>query len=332
MKKILFFALACLSLGFLVYFLVDFKTQQKPSLKILTYSSFAGVYGPGSAIKAEFEKTCSCRLQWFLAEDSTALLQRFLFLSKIDMVIGWDQITRPLGHENLWEDLSFLKEIISIESPFLTSSFFIPLDWSPIGFIYKKPEYKVSSLKSLKNFKAKISFPEPRASTLGLQFYYWLYEVFKGNRGSIALFLKGLKNRIYGPVFSWSLAYGFFQKGQTQMALSYFSSLLYHQKEESDKNYFFAEFEEGHPYQLEFFSVSKISNNKKLALKLAEFLLSQQAQEILLERHYMFPVSKKAGLKSFSHLKKLKLLSYKQLDEFIKNESQLLELWKENLH
>ena len=332
MKKGLFYILAILLAVFFIHFLTNFQPRQKTSLKILTYSSFAGMYGPGQAIQSEFEKICNCQLQWFLVEDSTTLLQRFLFLPKIDMVIGWDQITWPVDHKDLWEDLSALKKFLSIKNPFLKNSFFIPLDWSPIGFIYKQTEYKVSFLKSLTNFKAKISFPEPRASTLGLQFYYWIYEVFNGDKDSISQFLKKLKTRVYGPVFSWSLAYGFFKQGQTQMALSYLSSLLYHQKEEPNQSYFFAEFKEGHPYQLEFFSVSKKSKNKNLSLKFAEFLLSKKAQEIILKKHYMFPVSKQLSLDLPFPIKKPKLLSYKKLEEFIKNKQNLLELWEENLH
>ncbi|MDE0091700.1 MAG: thiamine ABC transporter substrate-binding protein, partial [Oligoflexia bacterium] len=286
MTKILFYIVTILLAVFFIYFLMDFQTK-KPRLKILTYSSFAGVYGPGPAIKREFEKVCGCQLHWFLAEDSTALLQRFLFLPEIDIVIGWDQITWPLAYKGLWEDISVLKGSLSLENRFLESDFFVPLDWSPIGFIYKKPEYKMSSLKSLKDFSAQISLPEPRTSTLGLQFYYWVYEVFNGDKALISQFLTELKTRIYGPVFSWSLAYGFFRKGQTQMALSYLSSLLYHQKEEPERDYFFADFEEGHPYQLEFFSVSKLSKNKALALSFSEFLLSDKVQEIILEKHYM---------------------------------------------
>ena len=331
MKKGLFYILAIFLVSS-VYFLISFKAHQKTSLKILTYSSFSGVYGPGPVIKKEFEAICNCQLQWFLVEDSTALLQRFLFLPKIDMVIGWDQITWPIHYHELWEDLSFLQKLLSIESPFLNSGFFIPLDWSPIGFIYKEPKYKISSLESLKNFKAKISFPEPRSSTLGLQFYYWIYEVFKADKNAISHFLEELKTQVYGPVFSWSLAYGFFKQGQTQTALSYLSSLLYHQKEEPNKSYFFSEFKEGQPYQLEFFSVSKNSKNKKLALKFAEFLLSKRAQEIIVEKHYMLPVSKQFPVNSLSHLKQPKLLSYKKLDEFIKNKQNLLELWEEKLH
>ena len=327
MKKIGFYILAILVFGFFIYFTINFQPPKKSHLKVLTYSSFAGLYGPGPSLKKEFESLCDCNLQWFLVEDSNSLLQRFLFLPEIDVVIGWDQITWPIKQKELWEDLSFLKDFIYIKNSFIDHSVFIPLDWSPIGFIYKEPEHKVSSLKDLKNFKGKISFPEPQASTLGLQFYYWIYEIFNGDRELIFQFLTELKPKVYGTVFSWSLAYGFFRKGQTQMSLSYLSSLLYHQQEEPDKNYFFADFKEGQPYQLEFFSVSKNSKNKDLALKFSKFLLSKKAQKIILDRHYMLPVSKELKLDSSLNLKIPLLISYDRLEEFIKNKQNLLELW-----
>ncbi|MCY4321976.1 MAG: thiamine ABC transporter substrate-binding protein [Bdellovibrionaceae bacterium] len=331
MKKKLFYSIIFLLLGFVIYSQINFK-DQKNQLKVLTYSSFAGVHGPGIDIKKEFESICNCELQWFLAEDSTFLLQRFLLLPDIDIVIGWDQITLPLNQKKLWEDISIFKKFLSKKESFLSSQFFIPLDWSPIGFIYKENKYKITSLKSLTSFKAKVSFPEPRTSSLGLQFYYWIYEVFGGDKLLISEFLKSFKSRIYGPVFSWSLAYGFFRKGQTQMSLSYLSSLLYHQKEEPDQDYFFADFQEGHPYQVEFFSVSKKSKNKELVLKFSEFLLSKKAQKIILEKHYMFPVSVKLSAPSILKLKDIKLISYKRLNEFIADKQNLLELWKENLN
>ena len=332
MKKVGLYVLAIgMLLSFFIYFLINFQTK-KAHLKVLTYSSFSGVYGPGPSIKSEFESICDCRLQWFLVEDSTSLYQRFLFLPEIDVVIGWDQITWPIKQKDLWEDLSFLKNFLSIKNSFIDNSFFIPIDWSPIGFIYKKPEHKISSLKSLKDFKGKISFPAPQASTLGLQFYYWIYSVFNGDRALMAQFLTEIKAKVYGPVFSWSLAYGFFRKGQTQMSLSYLSSLLYHQKEEPDKSYFFSYFKEGHPYQLEFFSVSKASKNKDLALKFSKFLLSKKVQEIILDRHYMLPVSKALELDSSLYSKNPLLLSYDKLEEFINNKQELLELWDKILH
>ncbi len=310
------------------------KSPRLPVLKILTYSSFVGVLGPGRIIQQSFESFCKCQIQWFLTEDSTALKQRWAIVPDIDIVIGWDQITLITAPSQQWEDISSLKnQLISssaVWNHFSHHPYFLPLDWSPIGFLHKKPISIPLSLKSLYKIKGPITFPEPRSSSLGLQFYYWIYEVMQGDKKQIAHFLKQMKSKIYGPLFSWSLSYGAFQKGQSQLGLSYLSSLIYHQKE-GEGSYFFSYFKEGHPYQVEFLSISKYSKNKKLAFELAQFLLSKKIQKLILETHYMFPVSKGMNHKILSH-REIKPISYNKLDKFIKEKKDLLNLWEENLY
>ncbi len=335
----IFLSFAIIGLG-ISAFLFFSKIPEKKILKVLTYSSFAGVYGPGRDLKEIFKSFCECELQWFLAEDSTALSQRFALIPGIDVVIGWDQITLQSAEKGQWENLDLLKEKFIKEGihrdfgkeSFLQNPYFFPLDWAPIGFIHKDKNRSLESLKSLYKIKGKISLPEPHSSTLGLQFYYWIYEVFEGNAQDLFHFLKTLKNKIYGPVFSWSLAYGFFQKGQTDMGLSYLSSLLYHQKEDKGKPHFFAYFKEGHPCQFEFFSISKKSKNKKLALVFATFLLSKEAQKLIQEKHYMFSVSKEIGTHKLLKQEQVKFISYKRLNDFIHNKEDLLKMWEKTLY
>ena len=326
-----FIYLFLLTAGLIFIFFYS-KTPPKAQLKILTYSSFAGLSGPGRVIKQHFEAFCGCEIIWILAEDSTALRQRFELISGIDMVIGWDQISLLSAKDDYWEDISFLKKNLKLSyrivdsEVFFQNPRFFPLDWSPIGFLRKDPLLYVKSLKSLPEAKGKISFPEPRSSMLGLQFYYWIYEVFKGNETQISRFLKRMRHKVYGPAHSWSLSYGFFQKGKTDRGLSYLSSLLYHQNQDK---YFFTWIKEGQAYQVEFFSVSKKAPNKKQALEFAKFLVSKKAQKIIMEKHYMFSI-----LKEHKLLQKepIKLISYKRLDKFIKNKQDLLDLWKKNLY
>ena len=46
--------------------------------------------------------------------------------------------------------------------------------------------------------------------------------------------VKSIKKSAYGPITSWSLAYGLFRRGRVGMSLSYLTSLAYHQLEEKD--------------------------------------------------------------------------------------------------
>ncbi len=309
----------------------NFSSPQKKSIKILTYSSFAGLYGAGRFLQAEFEKNCDCKVEWFLAEDSTTLLQRLHIYPAIDVVIGFDQLSiMNQGMYKLqWEKLSFIKKPFYEEARKWRGDFWIPIDWAPIGFIFKNSEENIKELKKLHHVKNKISFPEPVSSTLGLQFYYWIYEVFSGDVHRIKVFLNQMKNKIYGPVFSWSLAYGYFQKGRVSMSLSYLTSLMYHIKEEQNSSYKFSYFQEGHPYQVEFAAVPKSCENCLLAFQFIKFLLSPASQTLIRDKHYMLSVLKN---KNQSFLKKPTLISYDRLDEFMKNKDSLLKIWKESLY
>lgn len=321
------------------------KRFNKLNLKILTYSSFVGLYGPGKTLQQEFEKFCDCKIEWFVAEDSTTLLQRLFILPSVDLVIGLDQITVMEADLTQWKPVSFLKnnfknssipkDVQLGKSASLSqkkSDFFIPIDWSPIGFISKNQLTNLDRLKDLPKVPWKISFPEPQSSTLGLQFYYWIYEEFQSDLSKIKIFLTQLKTKVYGPVFSWSLSYGYFQKGRVGMSLSYLSSLAYHLKEENIQDYKFNYFQKGHPYQVELAALPKTCKNCKLGTQFLEFLLSPKAQSIVRDKNYMFAVGRTATSSSFFDLKKPQLISYKLLEEFVENKELLLKTWKEFLY
>ena len=358
MKRVFWFFFFLVAFVFLTrsFYIALKNPLAPPSLKILTYSSFAGAYGPGNLLKEEFEKHCDCMVQWFLSEDSTLLAQRFYLLPKIDMVLGWDQITKlsssssnhlkttnpsktaeKAGSE-LWENLSlfgknhihprFLKLFDSQATWF--SDFFIPYNWSPIGFLTKDISQKKQTLQleDLAKLPGRFSIPEPRTSNLGLQFYYWIYESYEGDLTKIENYLKQIKNKIHGPVPSWSLAYALFRKGQTHLGFSYLSSLLYHEKEEPDQKYFFLSFESAHPYQVELFSISKTAKNKALAFRFAKLLLSKKGQDILRNNNYMFALEDHLAIEREAPAQFLK---YNLLDSFMNQKPELLDLWQKTL-
>ena len=188
----------------------------------------------------------------------------------------------------------------------------------------------MQSLQDLSLLPKKISFPEPRTSTLGLQFYYWMYSQASSMENLKSL-LKKLKNTIYGSLSSWSLSYGLFQKNHVDMSLSYLTSLIYHHKEQRDTRYKFAYFKEGHPYQVEFAGIPASCVNCNLAQDFVLFLTKPPVQKILLETHYMLPVIKNFNTQDFLQLRLPKLISYKRLEEFLDKKQQLLKMWQEVL-
>ncbi len=66
---------------------------EKPVLTVYTYSSFAGEYGPGASVKARFEQTCGCTLEWVETDDAGTLLARLKLegeKTRADVVLGLD--------------------------------------------------------------------------------------------------------------------------------------------------------------------------------------------------------------------------------------------------
>src|ERR1700759_3690832 len=65
----------------------------KPTLTIYTYDAFATDGGPGPALKAGFEKTCGCTVDFVGTDSSIGALRRLQLegaTSKADIVLGLD--------------------------------------------------------------------------------------------------------------------------------------------------------------------------------------------------------------------------------------------------
>ena len=273
------------------FFISPEANREKPVLRILTYSSFVSLYGPGRLLKEEFEKQCSCEIHWIKGEDSTGLIQRLALNLKIDLVIGLDQLSLLKTKPSLWKSTVLSKKIFIPEMQSFLDSPFVPINWAPIGWIYKTDlSDSLNDISDIPLLLKKISFPDPHSSTLGLQFYYWIYTYFAKDKEKIKSFLKRLKPKVYGSITSWSLAYGFFQKGHVALSLSYLTSLAYHIREERSSAYRFAYFKGGHPYQVEFAGIPESCLNCREAEAFVKFLLSPQSQTLIMNTHYMFPL------------------------------------------
>ena len=113
------------------------------------------------------------------------------------------------------------------------------------------------------------------------------------------------------------------------MSLSYLTSLIYHRREERDLSRRFAYFEKGHPYQVEYTAVPETCKECRTALRFVNFLLKPQAQKVLMESHFMFPVVPKVETELFSRLKVPSAISYHLLSDFLRNKEKILKIWKE---
>ena len=310
----------------------------------MTYSSFVNLFGPGYEIKKEFEKTCACQIKWITTPDSTLFTSKLALKKdgfKIDVLLGFDQLSikklKKLNWENWYNkktvskinpslknvdsvSLKQLKKIFNKPVKQFVSHQFVPYNWSPMTFFARntgrnsgEASHSVMGLQDLldKKFENQISLPSPRFSTVGFQFYYWVWSVFKDKTKD---FLKVFKHQLYGLPPSWSTSYALFQRGHVLLSFSHFSSLLYH-RQKKQKEFYPLFFKQGHPYQVELAGVSSFCSQCVLGKKFIQFLLSPPAQQILKNKNYMFPVISKASKNNILPTT-FKLISYAGLKEF----------------
>lgn len=299
--KFLVFSVSCL-VGLLFFVRVFTPEPTKADLIVYAYSSFTASWGAGPVLKKKFEEHCQCKIQIRDAEDGRLLVQRLQLEGQregADVVIGlnqWDvdEAVDKLGFQSTempsglltWD---FLSPVISSRGPLL------PFDWGLLT-INTKISNPIATAKNLEELLSQLppkslALQDPRTSAPGLTFLFWLVQAL-GEEKAFA-YLDRLHEKIFSIAPSWSLSYGLFQKGQAQAVVSYVTSPLYHQIEEKDLNYLALSMQEGLPLHIEFAGVLSTCKHCNRAHDFVKFLLTPEAQEVLMRKNYMLPIDQK---------------------------------------
>ena len=301
--------------------------DQPPVLSVMTHSSFSSEFGPGPYLKKEFEKTCNCIVTYKNVGDAGLIVKKLQLGAKADVVMGLDQFSVAKMSESLgWKKTGIVKDWSPYVGPIKN---LLPYDWSPMTFIYRKGEITPPQSWSqlLSNKKYEISLQDPRASTPGRQFLWWIYSLDR----SFSKQLKALNQTRYRISPSWSTAYGLFKSGHTNIVFSYLSSLLYHWNEEKDFRYQAVSFEAGHPLQVEYMGVLASSLNDQLARDFIELVLSHKGQSILVKYNFMFPsVANSVSPISQRKLPQLKILDAKRWKDFVTHLDDHISSWEKS--
>lgn len=303
------------------------------TLRVLAYSSFVNAWGPGPEIIKRFEAQTGVRVELRDAEDAGLLLKK-LEMFPADVVVGFDQLMiaearaarawltiplEPEGEEGRASAARFH------QNPFLA------FDWGPLAFVYRENEIAPPvSLDDLLDdrFRNMIALQDPRVSSPGLQFLYWVLDQ-KGIEAGFE-FLAKLKPMIHTLGGSWSSAYGVFQSGRAKVALSYLTSPLYHWTQENDRRYKAAVFAEGHPAQVEYVGVPASCRHCGPALRFARFMLEPESQKILMTKNFMLPV--RGGARQgteFANLPEVKIREMASVEQLNRERAALLRRWQE---
>jgi len=266
--------------------------QDKPVLTVYTYDSFAAEWGPGPALKAGFEKTCGCTVNFSTSEDSISTLRKVQLegpASPADLVVGLDTATAPEARKTgLFAAHGLTLPKLAIE---WTDADFVPFDYGYFAFVYNK-EKTANPPRSFEELIAlppsfKVVLEDPRSSTPGLGNVMWVRAAYGDRAPEI---WKGLKPHVLTITRGWSEAYGLFLDGQADMVLSYTTSPSYHAIAEDDDRYAYADFAEGYVAQVEVAGVLKTARQPELARQFLSYLVTTEAQTVIPTTNWMSPV------------------------------------------
>jgi thiamine transport system substrate-binding protein len=268
--------------------------EDKPTLRIYTYDSFAAEWGPGPAIKTGVEATCGCTVQSVTSEDAIATLRKVQLegaTTTADVLVGLDTaIAGEARATGLFAPHGLTLDGLDLPQPW-TDTDFVPFDYGYFAFVYDtervpNPPHSFAELNAMPaNFKVAIE--DPRSSTPGLGLVTWIAETYGDKAGEI---WAGLKPHVVTMTRGWSEAYNLFLSGEADMVLSYTTSPAYHAIAESKPNYAAADFEEGHVAQIEVAGLLKSSKQQELGRAFLRYLVSVEAQKVIPTTNWMYPV------------------------------------------
>lgn len=268
--------------------------QEIPTLRIFTYDSFASEWGPGPALKAGFEETCGCVVEFTTADDAISTLRRVQLegeTTEADLIVGLDTaIAGEARATGLFEPHGLELDHLDLPSPW-TDPLFVPFDYGYFAYVYNTEEVPnpPASFEELiaRPDDFKIVIQDPRSSTPGLGHVLWVQAAYGERAPEI---WEGLAPHILTVTRGWSEAYSLFLDGEADMVLSYTTSPAYHAIAEDDHRFAAAIFEEGHVAQVEVAGILASSDQQALAQEFLAYLTSVEGQKVIPTTNWMYPV------------------------------------------
>ncbi len=171
--------------------------------------------------------------------------------------------------------------------------YFIPFDWGYFAFVYDQSKLGQVPVSMQELIEAdndlRIVIQDPRTSTPGFGMMLWLKSIYGDDAASK---WQALSPKIVTVTKGWSEAYGLFLDGEADMVLSYTTSPAYHRLAESQTQYQYAKFAEGHYMQIEVAAMLASSDQPELAQSFLAFLLSDKVQNVIPTTNWMYPATK----------------------------------------
>ena len=302
-------------------------------LTVYTYDSFVSEWGPGPIIEKIFEEKHNADVE-FVAVDSAATLLNKVILegdtSKADIVLGLDMNLFDLAEQSelfTSHNINDINNLINLPLKW-ESDKFVPYNYGYFSFVYNEANLETppKSMDELINStNARIVIQDPRTSTPGLGLLTWMKALYGDKAGDE---WKKLNKKIISVTKGWTDAYyNFFMAGEADMGLSYTTSPAAHIMFEERYDILATTFEEGNYITIEFAGILNNSQNKDLANKFLNFMLSEEFQSVIPSTNIMYPVTNIRDLpEAFD---KLNVPNFIQMDpkEINKNKEKWIDEW-----
>ena len=317
---------------FLTTLFISFSIYAE-KLTIYTYDSFVSEWGPGPIIEKIFEEKHNADVE-FVAVDSAATLLNKVILegdtSKADIVLGLDMNLFDLAEQSelfTTHNINDINNLINLPLKW-ESNKFVPYNYGYFSFVYNEANLETppKSMDELINStNARIVIQDPRTSTPGLGLLTWMKALYGDKAGDE---WKKLNKKIISVTKGWTDAYyNFFMAGEADMVLSYTTSPAAHIMFEERYDILATTFEEGNYITIEFAGILNNSQNKDLANKFLNFMLSEEFQSVIPSTNIMYPVTNIKDLpEAFD---KLDVPKFIQMDpkEINKNKEKWIDEW-----
>ena len=317
---------------FLTTLFISFSIYAE-KLTIYTYDSFVSEWGPGPIIEKIFEEKHNADVE-FVAVDSAATLLNKVILegntSKADIVLGLDMNLFDLAEQSelfTTHNINDINNLINLPLKW-ESNKFVPYNYGYFSFVYNEANLATppKSMDELINStNARIVIQDPRTSTPGLGLLTWMKALYGDKAGDE---WKKLNKKIISVTKGWTDAYyNFFMAGEADMVLSYTTSPAAHIMFEERYDILATTFEEGNYITIEFAGILNNSQNKDLANKFLNFMLSEEFQSVIPSTNIMYPVTNIKDLpEAFD---KLDVPNFIQMDpkEINKNKEKWIDEW-----
>lgn len=273
------------------------KESAEKTVVVYTYDSFAAEWGPGPEIAKRFKEQTGYTVQYVICDDSGAILAKAIAeksAPRADVLLGIDEFRadKARNADILEPYVSDRIDTVMPKNSMMTQDHLLTLyDWGYFALMYDT-QSNIPAPKSLEDltkpeYAKSLVIMDPRTSAPGLGFLAWTKAVYGDNYLS---YWKRLMPSILTMSPSWGTGYGLFTAGEAALAVSYTTSMAYHIKDNTDR-YKALVFAEGHMMALEGMGLVKNAPHRTAGQAFIDFMLTEQAQQVLPETQWMYPAN-----------------------------------------